>query len=105
MHVAELLDCYGDLLSDYKRNLIDLYYNDDYSLSEIAENAGLSRQGVRDSIKKSENELRELEEKLHFLQKTADFSEKISHAISSLEAMEQSEEITAVIEILRSVTL
>ena len=61
MHISLLLDFYGDILSDRKR---ELYYNDDLSLSEIAEISGISRQGVRDAIKKSEAELFELEEKL-----------------------------------------
>lgn len=42
------------------------YYDEDYSLSEISEITGISRQGIRDSVKKSEAELREMEEKLHF---------------------------------------
>ena len=67
MRIAALIDIYGSLLTDRKREIIDMYYNDDYSLSEISENTGISRQGVRDSIKKSEAELTELDEKLgHF---------------------------------------
>ena len=64
MRIAALIDIYGSLLTDRKREIIDMYYNDDYSLSEISENTGISRQGVRDSIKKSEAELTELDEKL-----------------------------------------
>ena len=59
-----LLDIYGSLLSDRRRELVEYYYNDDYSLAEISEITGLSRQGVRDSIKKSEEEIYSLEEKL-----------------------------------------
>lgn len=64
MRIAALIDIYGSLLTERKREIIDMYYNDDYSLSEISENTGISRQGVRDSIKKSEAELTELDEKL-----------------------------------------
>jgi len=71
MQIAVLLDCYGDLLSDHRRSLIEMYYFDDLSLAEIAENTGISRQGVRESVKKSEAELRMLEEKLHLAQKFA----------------------------------
>ncbi len=64
MRLSLLLDFYGDILSERRRELIALYYNEDLSLSEIAENTGISRQGVRDSIKKSEQELLRLEETL-----------------------------------------
>ena len=64
MRLSLLLDFYGDILSERRRELITLYYDEDLSLSEIAENTGISRQGVRDSIKKSEQELLHLEETL-----------------------------------------
>lgn len=59
-----LLDFYGELLSERKRSTMDMYYNEDFSLAEIAEQIGISRQGVRDIIKKSEEELMFYEEKL-----------------------------------------
>ena len=59
-----LLDVYGSLLTERKRELLDYYYNEDYSLAEIAELTGLTRQGVRDGIKKGEEALYALEEKL-----------------------------------------
>lgn len=64
MRLSLLLDFYGEVLSRRRRELITLYYNEDFSLSEIAEHTGISRQGVRDSIKKSEQELLHLEETL-----------------------------------------
>jgi len=69
LQVAELLDIYGLLLSDRHRELLDLYYNQDLSLGEIAAEVGISRQGVRDSIKKAEEELFFFEDRLHLLQK------------------------------------
>ena len=62
--VGFLLDFYGDVLSDRKRTVLDYYYNDDLSLAEIAVEIGISRQGVRELIKKAEEELRFYEEKL-----------------------------------------
>ena len=62
--VGFLLDFYGDVLSERKRTVLDYYYNDDLSLAEIAEEIGISRQGVRELIKKAEEELRFHEEKL-----------------------------------------
>ena len=60
-----LLDYYGALLTDRQRDLLAAYYNDDFSLSEISENTGISRQGVRDAIKRGEAELDRLEGALH----------------------------------------
>lgn len=79
-----LLDIYGDLLSDRKRELLDYYYEEDYSLSEISELTGISRQGVRDSLKKSCAELVELESKLHLYQKKKDVTSMLSEATETL---------------------
>ena len=64
LKIGRLLDFYGEILSDRKRLVLEYYYNDDLSLSEIADEIGISRQGVRDSIKKGEDELLFFEEKL-----------------------------------------
>lgn len=64
MNISLLLDFYGDVLSDKQREILDLYYNEDLSLAEIAESNGLTRQGVRHVIKKAEEELTVLESKL-----------------------------------------
>ena len=84
MHVSLLLDFYGDILPERRYEMTSLYYNDDLSLSEIADICGISRQGVRDAVKKSELELRALEEKLGLAARFAavraqldDISEKI----------------------------
>lgn len=61
---ATLLDIYGDALTEKQRDVMDLYYNEDLSLSEIAANEEISRQGVRDSIKRGEETLVELDEKI-----------------------------------------
>lgn len=64
LDVAVLLDFYGPMLTDKQRDAIDLYYNQDLSLSEIAEHENITRQGVRDSIKRGEVFLYDLEDKL-----------------------------------------
>jgi len=64
LDVAVLLDFYGEMLTEKQRDVIDLYYNQDLSLSEIAEHEHITRQGVRDSIKRGEVFLFELEDKL-----------------------------------------
>lgn len=58
-----LFDFYGELLTDRQKEFFDLYYNEDLSLSEIAENAGISRQGVRDVIVRAEAYMTEIEDK------------------------------------------
>ncbi|MBR6608569.1 MAG: DNA-binding protein [Oscillospiraceae bacterium] len=64
LDIAVLLDFYGDMLTDKQREVIDFYYNEDLSLSEIGEFEGITRQGVRDSIKRGESVLLEMEERL-----------------------------------------
>lgn len=61
-----LLDCYGELLTERQRNVTELYYCEDLSLSEISEPLGITRQSVRDLIKRSEQLLLNYEEKLGF---------------------------------------
>ena len=67
--IADLLDLYGDMLTDKQRDVMELYYDQDLSLGEIAEHEKITRQGVRDSIKRGEAYLLEMEEKLHFAEK------------------------------------
>ncbi len=64
LEISFLLDFYGEMLTDKQRDMVDYYYNDDLSLSEIAENEGITRQGVRDSIKRAEAQMLEMEERL-----------------------------------------
>ena len=69
LNVGYLLDFYGELLPERKRSVLEMYYNEDYSLAEIAEEIGISRQGVRNIIKKVEEELFFYEEKLGLAKK------------------------------------
>lgn len=64
MELSLLLDFYGELLSEKVRKATELYYNDDLSLSEVAEDMGITRQGVRDLIKRAEGNLYGYEQKL-----------------------------------------
>jgi len=64
-----LFDFYGDILTERQRELFDLYYNEDLSLAEIAENCGISRQGVRDVIVRAEAAMNELEDKTGLLKR------------------------------------
>ena len=80
---STLLDIYGGMLTDKQREMIELYYNDDLSLSEIADNCGISRQGVRDAIKRGEESLDELEEKVGVTRIIKEYSEKLDFVTNS----------------------
>ena len=67
--MAMLFDFYGDLLTERQREFYDLYYNEDLSLAEIAENYGISRQGVRDVIVRAEAAMTEIEDKTHIIRR------------------------------------
>ena len=64
--MAMLYDFYGDVLTDRQKEFYDLYYNEDLSLGEIAENYGITRQGVRDAIKHGEAALTDMEARLGY---------------------------------------
>jgi len=61
--MALLFDYYGELLTQKQKTYFDLYYNQDFSLAEIAEEEGISRQGVHDTLTRTEAALRNFEEK------------------------------------------
>ncbi len=63
VHMSMLFDFFGELLTDKQKEYFDLYYNENLTLSEIAENDGISRQGVRDIIMRAEAILKETEQK------------------------------------------
>lgn len=70
-----LFDFYGELLSEQRKNVFDLYYNEDLSLAEVAEQIGITRQGVRDTVKKAEKQLLEFESKLGLASRFIQISE------------------------------
>lgn len=79
LEISKLLERYGSVLTDKQQRILDGYYNCDLSLSEIAENEGITRQGAGDFVKRAEAQLTELEEKLRFCDK----SEKLKAAFES----------------------
>lgn len=105
LKLACLLDFYGEVLSERKQSVLSLYYNEDLSLAEIAEEIGISRQGVRDLIKKAEEELLFLEEKLGLEKK---FNEALAKSDEIYALMEKEnasaalrEEWAALVQILK----
>ncbi len=84
VEVSILCQIYGKLLTKKQYEFIDDYYNNDFSLSEIAENNNITRQAVRDIIKKGENKLFEFEEKLLIMKKMLNQEKQIQCIIEEL---------------------
>lgn len=78
-NMALLFDFYGEMLTDRQKEFYDLYYNEDLSLTEIAENYNLSRQGVRDAIVRAEATLTELEEKTGIIKRFQEQTKELTH--------------------------
>ena len=71
--MAMLFDFYGDVLTDRQKEFYDLYYNEDLSLGEIAENYHITRQGVRDVIVRAEAAMQEIEDKTGLIRRFEQF--------------------------------
>jgi predicted DNA-binding protein YlxM (UPF0122 family) len=82
-----LYDFFGELLTEKQRNCFDLYYNDDLSLSEIAEQAGITRQGVRDNIVHAEAALRRYEEKTGVVRRFTRMREQIAELEAEIKSV------------------
>ena len=83
IHISMLLELYGKLLTDKQYDAVDLYYNQNLSLSEIAEEFGITRQGVRKNLIEGENKLFDYEEKLTFLKQKLERDEVLNEIIDS----------------------
>ena len=103
VEISMLCDIYGKLLTEKQFEFINDYYNNDLSLSEIAENNGITRQAVRDIIKKGERKLFEYEEKLLFMKKTITQEQKIQAILSELTKIQTNSSDKKVANILDSI--
>ncbi len=95
LYISALLDVYGFFLSEKQRVITEHYYNDDLSLAEIAENEGITRQGVNDLIKRAEAQLLAFEKKCRYCErflKLKELSQKIKSEDKSIK------EILSIIE-------
>lgn len=81
-----LLDFYGELLTDKQKKYCDLHWNEDYSLAEIAELGGLTRQGVWDILRRAEAKLRQMEEKTGIVRRYLDRRRQIAEIRAELAA-------------------
>ena len=93
-----LLDFYGDLLTDKQRECFSLYYNEDLSLSEIAEQRGISRQGVWDNIRHAEAALREIEEKTGLIARFEQTKAALLRLRDQLSVLAQTPNISSAVE-------
>ena len=101
--VSMLMEFYGKLLTEKQYTFLDDYYNNDLSLSEIAENYHITRQAVRDNIKKGECKLFELEEKLKMMENMKKREEKIAEVLSKISKLESTSSDKKVTKSLESV--
>ncbi|MCI8470914.1 MAG: putative DNA-binding protein [Clostridia bacterium] len=101
--ISMLNQIYGKLLTKKQYEIIDNYYNQDLSLSEIAENNKITRQAVRDILKKGENKLFEYEKNLMFMEKTVKQEKKIKKVLEELIEIQKNESNQRNIETLENI--
>ena len=87
-----LFDFYGELLTDKQREYFDLRYNEDLSLGEIAEQCGISRQGVWDIIRRAETAMTEIEEKTGLIKRFIERNAQIDELQNELKSIGVSDE-------------
>ncbi|MBO5945511.1 MAG: DNA-binding protein [Clostridia bacterium] len=104
MKLAYLLDFYIDVLDGHAQDIMRAYYEDDLSLAEIAAGVGISRQGIRHIIKKSEEEILFLEEKLGLMkrQEEIDSALEIANGLITGDKLTQEakDDVTRIVKIL-----
>lgn len=105
LNISLLLDFYGNLLPDKQLDMMEQYYGEDLSLSEIAENSGITRQGVHDSIKRAASELKQYEQKLGLIERFSDITDaanQIKAIISKASNLSESsiKEIMSLLDII-----
>ena len=101
--ISMLCEIYGKLLTEKQLEILTDYYNNDLSLSEIAENNQITRQAVRDIIKKGENKLFELEEKLLFMENTMKQEKLLQEVLNELSKIEEASSDKKIEKILNHV--
>ena len=85
LDVVLLADFYGEMLTENQRKFIEYYYIDYLSLSEIAQNEGITRQGVRDAVKRAETQLYDMEKKLGFAERARKIAEALDVVMENIE--------------------
>ena len=96
-----LFDFYGELLTERQRQVYTSVVFEDYSLSEVAEELGISRQGVHDMIRRCNRTLEEYEEKLHLVKKFLETKQKVEEINKLAESFRAGRKDTVIDEIER----
>ena len=112
VELSILFDFYGELLKDHNKQIFEDYILNDLSLSEIADQKGISRQGVHDIVKRCSKQLRECEEKLNLIKEFNETKEKVIHIkeiakqlmeFSSLKEEKEINQLNEIIEITNEI--
>lgn len=104
-HVVLLKDFYGPLLTEKQQNVLNLHYENDLSLSEIADDMSTSRQAVYDMVKKAESLLEQYEQKLGLVERFQTMRERLKELSSLLEGTEVNRHtVSKSVEILHQLT-
>ena len=90
LHMSELFDFYGPLLTDKQRRCLQMHLFEDFSLSEISQELGISRQAVYDMLRRSEQLMQQYEDKLQLVQRTSKERAELAQAAEQLKAFKQS---------------
>ena len=91
LDIIMLFDVYRNILTEKQSEVVDLYYNEDLSLAEISEHLNITRQGVRDNIKRAENILIDMEGKLHLVEKHKNIMNSVDGISKEIQKMELNE--------------
>lgn len=98
-----LYDFYGELLTDKQKNIYEMYYQNDLSLTEIGEEINITRQGVRDQLKHAEKKLFDYESKLQFLEKFQTQQKNISNIKENLQEAKKTDDLNLISNIIDSI--
>lgn len=93
VEIGLLFSIYRNMLTDRQAESVDLYYNEDLSLSEISEHMGITRQGVRDNIKRAEHALFDVEKRLGLARRFLHIKNELAHIDDIIREIEQSPNI------------
>lgn len=90
LYFSKMLDFYNSALKDRQKEVMNLYYNDDLSLSEIADNIGISKQGVRDIIKRAEDLLLKADKKFNLIKRSEEIQKNLENILICCESLKKS---------------